>query len=128
MYFLMEFLQRQESLTAHQVWILILVTGFALLLTAAAPALRDQEGHWDGMLIVNALLMWGLVFDRVLIVIRYEFLIYEEYEQFYSVWTPFRHLSLLCIELPIYALAFTFLSPPIRRWLKSRLNGWLRDA
>lgn len=128
MYFLIELLQRQASLTPHQLWILALLFFFSVALSLASIAIRLRDEKWDAMLLIQSLFLWSLTFDRILIVIRYEYLIYEEYEQYYSVWTPARHLSLLCIELPLYALGFILLSPALKKWLANRFKEWLKSA
>lgn len=128
MYFLIDNFTRPATITPHQTWVLVLLVFFALILSGAAMELRHKDGAWDLMLVINALFLWALVFDRFMISVWYQYLLYDDYQKYYPVYTAFRHLSLLCIEFPLYALAFLLLAQPIKKWLKERLKGWLKDV
>lgn len=126
-YFLTKILLSEKSLTPHQLWVFFLVLILTIVFTLAARHVKKEQGQRDPALVISALFMWGLLFDRFMITIRYEFLLYPEYQEYTAIWVPLRHLSLLSIELSLYALLYVLLRDSVKRWLRNRLKVYLDD-
>jgi hypothetical protein len=117
-YLLGYFFFDKAALGPHQVWILSLFFILAVIFSVAALVNRDESGRRDLVLIIVAPFLWGLFSSGSLITL--------EYEYGFKVPPPIRHLSLIIIEIPLYALVVVLLKDNIRTFLRNRLR-WLLD-
>ena len=128
MYFLFEYLASEPSLLPHQTWILLLLLVATLVFSAAASGLRDEQGRREASLIITAAFLWSLSFERVMIALWYQFMIYPEHFPLLPIWRLLRHLSLAFIELSLYAGLFALLKARLKRVIKRVVGRWLSDA
>lgn len=119
MYLLADLLFSRQSLGPHQVWILVLIFILALVFSVAALFNRDEQGRRDIVLMIVAPFLWGLFGSGGLITLEYEYGV--------KVAPPLRHLSLVMVEIPLYALVIVLLKDNIRTFLKNLLRGLLDD-
>lgn len=125
MFFLIESLTQTETLIPHQAWVLCLMFIMTLVFSGAAQLVRDGQGKRLANLVITAWFLWALNIDRLFILAGYILTSHPKYSYLMPTWVLLRHLSLLSLEFPVYAMVYILLKDNIKAYLRNRLRGFL---